>query len=446
MSRGGIGSLNASQVNQINKLASRKGAENEVLVADFKGKEVRFSAKKPKINSKTKQENPVKGSDLAVETLGLKDRKVSPAMAQKLIAAWKASEGIHASMPDIRLLNEHLADSSSSQPSDWGSTTSVDSAKGNSISGSNSSLNTLHSGWGSTSSLDSAKGSSISGSTESLDSLDSDSDSAAPPPLPPRPLKHSSSSTQQLYQGVTNRLDSGTGRSIPRATQSRVSPDIGEHLSPGEKTALSLSKKVTQFINNGSYIDAHKQLAHESLQAIKGNHIKNGRWKRFGYKDQVIGNVPLPEKTALKIDGSYIPANKITLNNTNYIAIQAPQTGYGGDIWQSAIDSNSSIICDLTGDNDKLGFRKGGPIAEYYPTKEKLEINFENGIKVAFNGQMQGDGYTKTRYRVTDTSGKTRMVRRYNYTEWPDHGVPSENKGKNSCPVKTKVKTRYSSI
>ncbi|KEI69433.1 putative adhesin [Endozoicomonas elysicola] len=172
-SNGGINSLSASQISQINKLASKKGAENKVLVAKFKGKEVKFSAEKPKISSKNKQEKPVKGADLAVKTLGLKDRKVSPAMAQKLIIAWKASEGTHASLPDIQLLNEHLA-SSDNPPPDWGSTTSLDSAKGSSISGSHTSLNTLHSGWSSTSSLDSAIGSSISGSTQSLDSLDAE--------------------------------------------------------------------------------------------------------------------------------------------------------------------------------------------------------------------------------------------------------------------------------
>ncbi|MFK0570174.1 putative adhesin [Endozoicomonas sp.] len=169
MNSGGIGSLSASQVKQINQLASKKGADNKVLVAKFKGKKVKFSAVKPKVSSKTKQEKPVKGTDLAVKTLGLKDRKISPVIAKKLINAWKESQGTHASLSDIQLLNEYLASSGSPlNPDLSSSSTSLDSALGDSISGSASSLNTLHSDWSSTSSLDSG----FSDSTLSPDSLD----------------------------------------------------------------------------------------------------------------------------------------------------------------------------------------------------------------------------------------------------------------------------------
>ncbi|WP_257293752.1 tyrosine-protein phosphatase [Endozoicomonas sp. YOMI1] len=376
----GLGSLTPSQINQINKLASNENSENDVLVAQSNGKEIKFTAIRPRLSSEAEQKKPVPGSDLAVKTLGLKDRKVSPALAKKLIEAHKASSEEFVNMNDIRLLIAHVADSDSTQPPDKDSTTSP-GAKSRNPS------NTLHSNWGSTSSLDSGYNSNFSGSTESLDSIYDDVD------------------------------------------------------FPRDKTTSPLSATVTKLINEKNYVGAHHQMRNDSLEAIKGDHITNARWKRFGFSDEKIGNVPLPKETALKIDGNYIPANQIELTNTKYVAIQAPKLECGGDIWRAALDSKCSVICDLTGENDKLGLGKGGAIDSYYPTgakdnkdnKDKKEINFDNGIKVKFHSKLQKDGYTKTIYLVTDPrSGETRQLRRYHYTGWPDHGVPNGKNGKDS--------------
>ncbi|WP_419534252.1 tyrosine-protein phosphatase [Endozoicomonas sp.] len=391
---GGIGVLRASQIEQINKLASGKGNGDKVLVATLKGRKVKFSAvKAPKASSKSKQSKPIKGADEAIKRLGIRDRKsITVSEAKQYIQSLKKEYDLARGSAVYKALVEKRSNSE------------------------------------------------ISLSDASADSPPPSTDPRitppplpprTPPPLPPRTPQSSLLSKQQSHYQSTTSVDSGLGNSISGSTQSLDSL-VSDLYSSEDKQTTSLSKEVTQLVNDGKYKLAHQQLAQESLQTIKGRHIKDGRWKRFGYKDQAIGNVPLPKKTALKIDGSYIPANKITLHNANYIAIQAPQTGYGGDIWKSAIDSSSSIICDLTGDNDKAGFRKGGPIDKYYPTNENREINFNNGVKVIFKGQAQGNGYTKTRYEVTDPSGKTRMLRRYNYTEWPDHGVPSEKSGKDS--------------
>ncbi|USE36083.1 tyrosine-protein phosphatase [Endozoicomonas sp. SCSIO W0465] len=368
MSSNGLGSLTTSQINQINQLASNQGSEKDVLVAQFNGKEITFTAIRPRAGSDANQEKPVKGSDLAVQTLGLKDRKVSPALANKLIQAHKRTapeDVIFVDMRDITFLREHVADS---------------------VKESRSSSNTLHSDSGSTTSLDSGY-SSVYGSTESLN----------------------------------------TDEDFPR-----------------DKTTSPLSEKVAELIDKENYRGAHIQMRNESLAAIKGQHITKAktRWKRFPFSDEKTGYVPLPKKTALSIDEKHIPANKIQLTNTGYVAIQAPQAGNcRGDIWRAALDSGCSVICDLTGEKDKLGVGKGGPIDSYYPTGEiskvdkkiDREIVFDNGIKVKCQSKLQADGYAKIRYEVTDPlTGKTHLIRRYHYTDWPDHGVPNGTKGKDS--------------
>ncbi len=481
---GGIGALSASQLEQINKLASGKGNGDKVLVATLKGRKVKFSAvKAPKVSSKSKQSKPIKGADEAIKRLGISDSKsITVSEAKQYIQSLKKEydlargSAVYKALVEKRSNSEiSLSDASADSPppstdpritpplppripqssllskqqSHYQSTTSVDSGLGNIISGFTQSLDSLVSDL--YSSLASGKGNGdkvlvakLKGRKVKFYEVKAPKVSSKSKQL--KRIKVSDEAKQyiqslkQYIQSLKKDIQSlkkeydlarGLGNSISGSTQSLDSL-VSDLYSSEDKQTTSLSKEVTQLVNDGKYKLAHQQLAQESLQTIKGRHIKDGRWKRFGYKDQAIGNVPLPKKTALKIDGSYIPANKITLHNANYIAIQAPQTGYGGDIWKSAIDSSSSIICDLTGDNDKAGIRKGGPIDKYYPTNENREINFNNGVKVIFKGQVKGNGYTKTRYEVTDPSGKTRILRRYNYTKWPDHGVPSEKSGKDS--------------
>ncbi|MBO9482219.1 tyrosine-protein phosphatase [Salinisphaera sp. G21_0] len=396
MSSNGLGSLTPSQINQINKLASIENSEKYVLVAKSNGKEIKFTSIKPRVNSEANKEKPVDGSDLAVETLGLKDRTVSPALAKRLIEAYKnvsPPDVVFVDPKDVHLLLDHVDDSNSTQPPGEDATSSLDSVRNR-----RSSSSTLHSGWGSTTSLDSGYN-SVYGSTESL------------------------------YDDVA---------------------------LPQDKTTSPLSEKVTELINKENYIGAHLQMRDESLAAIKGKHITNGRWSRFGFSDKTVGHVPLPKKTALKIDGNHIPANNIELTNAKYVAIQAPQTKAkisGGDIWRAALDSECSVICDLTREKDRLETRKGGPIASYYPTGEKIqdddkvngkikdkdggkidkEIVFDNGIKVRCHSKQQKAGYSKIKYEVTDPlTGETRIMRRYHYTGWPDHGVPNETNGQDS--------------
>ncbi|WP_422467185.1 tyrosine-protein phosphatase [Endozoicomonas sp. ALC013] len=396
MSSNGLGSLTPSQIHQINKLASNQDSEKDVLVAQFNGKEIAFTAIRPRVNSEANKEKPVEGSDLAVKTLGLKDRKISPALAKRLIEAYKKvspPDVIFVDPNDVRLLVNHVDNSVSTQPPDEDATSSLDSIRNR-----RSSANTLHSGWGSTTSLDSGYN-SVYGSTESL------------------------------YDDVA----------LPR--------DI---------TTSTLSEKVTELINRKNYPGAHLQMRDESLAAIKGKHITNGRWSRFGFSDESVSKVPLPKKTALTIDGNHIPANNIELTNAKYVAIQAPRAKAqmsGGDIWRAALDSECSVICDLTREREKFEVNKGGPIASYYPTGEILnddgkvngkvdgkvgdkvdrEIVFDNGIKVRYQSKQQKAGYSKIRYEVTDLiTGETRLIRRYHYTGWPDHGVPNETNGQDS--------------
>ncbi|KEI69428.1 hypothetical protein [Endozoicomonas elysicola] len=235
MDSSGIGSLSTSQINQINKLASKKGADNQVLIAKHKGREVRFEAVTPKVSSKAKQKELDSGSRLAVETLGLKDRKVSPSMAQTILnIREKVNSSTHASFKDLDFLNEHLVSSYNSLESDLNiSLESLDSGIESDFSGSTESLDSI------VSDIDS----NFSGSIESLDSLDAEGQ----PIFRTFPFKRPSEQTDieqkesqprsELKRRGAIRRESIVPPDLPPKRQKQTAPprpDKPEHLSRPE--------------------------------------------------------------------------------------------------------------------------------------------------------------------------------------------------------------------
>ncbi len=147
-------------------MASKKGAEKQVLIAKGIGRKVRFEAVTPKASSKTKQKEFDSAAKLAAEALGLKDRKVSPSMAQAIINTnERVNSSIHATHKDVNFLREHLVSRHDSLNSDLNvSSESLDTGIESDFSGSTESLNSI------ASDMDS----NFSGSIESLDSLDAE--------------------------------------------------------------------------------------------------------------------------------------------------------------------------------------------------------------------------------------------------------------------------------
>ncbi|WP_419534257.1 hypothetical protein [Endozoicomonas sp.] len=248
--------LSTSQINQINKLASKEGADNQVLIAKHKGRDVRFEAVTPKVSSKAEQKELDAGSRLAVETLGLKDRKVSPSMAQTILKIKeKVNSSTHASFEDLNFLEEHLVSRYTSLNSDLNiSSESLDSGIESDFSGSTESLDSIASDMncnfsGSTESLnsigsqDSGIDSSFSGSNESLDSLDAEGQPIFGTLPPKRPSEQTGVEQQEsqprseLKRKNATRRDSIFPPELPPKRQKQTAPprpDKPDHLSRPE--------------------------------------------------------------------------------------------------------------------------------------------------------------------------------------------------------------------
>eukprot|EP01120_Amphizonella_sp_Union-15-10_P015468 TRINITY_DN7971_c0_g1_i1.p1 TRINITY_DN7971_c0_g1~~TRINITY_DN7971_c0_g1_i1.p1 ORF type:complete len:369 (-),score=30.44 TRINITY_DN7971_c0_g1_i1:6-1112(-) len=143
-------------------------------------------------------------------------------------------------------------------------------------------------------------------------------------------------------------------------------------------------------------------------------------------------NVLPPEKTRVKlsvlegIEGSdYINANFISVGlsepQKRYISTQGPLRNTVCDFWRMIWEHNCAIIVMLTN-----MFENGQEkCTEYWPSKEHLTISF-NILNVTLNKtECIATGLYLRRLTLTK-DGFSRCVTHFQYTVWPDHGLPTE--------------------
>lgn len=138
-------------------------------------------------------------------------------------------------------------------------------------------------------------------------------------------------------------------------------------------------------------------------------------------------NVFAIKSTRVKINcnpGLYINANHINgihdiynENKSHYIATQAPIRETIHDFWVMVWENNINIIVMLV--NPLEGYYKVTDYWKNIPLKREYNID----IDIELICEIENKDFTLREIKITD-GNKEKIVYQYNYTSWPDQGVP----------------------
>lgn len=143
-----------------------------------------------------------------------------------------------------------------------------------------------------------------------------------------------------------------------------------------------------------------------------------GQKQENRYKNRYMNIIPFDDTIVKLSSDSYINANYIPSldlsNDKRYICTQGPMSHTVQDFWQMVVDNNVETIVMLTSiiENGREKCHK------YWPTDT---FEFDN-FNVEFIEEEKGT-ITRRKFKVNE-----RYVEHLHYTEWPDHGVPSNTK------------------
>lgn len=233
-------------------------------------------------------------------------------------------------------------------------------------------------------------------------------------------------------------------------------------------------------VSDGELLKLGTGLSEEEYEQIKRDKELNERFNHLkesthSYQNEqqiprenVHSNFPdviCHARTAIRIMAGEkekpIHANIVSLKENSFICSQYPHAQAHGLFWRAVV-KNTDLIFDLTSEKDvqKRNF------THYYPKpNEEITVKINVGtpykpiyedIKIKWTGDETLSNIpnekeepiteiTSNIYEITDVkTGKTKTVRRYNYTCWPDYGVISTESLKKTVSLLNKHKEESS--
>ncbi|XP_067932176.1 receptor-type tyrosine-protein phosphatase epsilon-like [Watersipora subatra] len=166
--------------------------------------------------------------------------------------------------------------------------------------------------------------------------------------------------------------------------------------------------------------DEYSQIGHPNMACNDGKKTENAKKNRF--KDIMACDATRVKLTiANDSDTDYINANYIkdAKKRNKFIACQGPIDHTIEDMWRMIHDTNSSTIVMLT--NPVEANRAKCSI--YYPEGE-ISCEVFGRFEVRLVEEQRFAEYTIRKLKYT-FGERTRAVRLFHFTAWPDHGVPT---------------------
>ncbi|CAD6192998.1 unnamed protein product [Caenorhabditis auriculariae] len=168
----------------------------------------------------------------------------------------------------------------------------------------------------------------------------------------------------------------------------------------------------------------------EVMKAFKAaNETGRNRYKDVGCLDASRVKLKTPPWTHEYIHGNYVATPS---NPKRFICTQAPLEKTCADFWFMCLTERVEVIfmlCNLSEKGAKKCF-------EYYPTKEKETLSFEEGSNkitvkqlgskwFKFGGKNITAKVKETTLIIEGLSEKPLKTYHYHWIDWPDRGVPS---------------------
>ncbi|XP_035663452.1 tyrosine-protein phosphatase 10D-like [Branchiostoma floridae] len=149
------------------------------------------------------------------------------------------------------------------------------------------------------------------------------------------------------------------------------------------------------------------------------NSSKNRYTNILPYDHSRVELHPLEEdENSDYINANYIPGYRF---EREFIATQGPVPFTVPDFWRMVWEQNSRVIVMLT----QCWERGKAKCERYWPEDE--EPVFYGDIVVKMLSENKEDDWTCREFELANNS-HSRCVRQYQFTSWPDHGVPEDTK------------------
>ncbi|XP_067932274.1 receptor-type tyrosine-protein phosphatase kappa-like [Watersipora subatra] len=166
--------------------------------------------------------------------------------------------------------------------------------------------------------------------------------------------------------------------------------------------------------------DEFSQIGHPNMACNDGKKTENVKKNRFK-------NIMAPDTTRVKLtiandsDTDYINANYIkdAKKRNKFIACQGPIDQTIEDMWRMIHDTNSSTIVMLTNPVEA----NKAKCSIYYPEGE-ISCEVFGRFEVRLVEEQRFAEYTIRKLEYT-FGERTRAVRLFHFTAWPEHGVPT---------------------
>lgn len=114
------------------------------------------------------------------------------------------------------------------------------------------------------------------------------------------------------------------------------------------------------------------------------------------------------------INASYMPGHRM---RRAYVATQGPLPATFDDFWRMVWEQNTHTIVMLT----QLVERGRTKCHRYWPGTEP---SVYGDIAVEMIDENQKEDWTVREFSLSTADRRSRLVRHYQFTSWPDHGVP----------------------